>query len=168
MPQKRDPALEAEWEAKLAAEGLPPEPPVKRLRRTRSDERQRGSDPQPRREVSYSDWSPAAAAWSLLSDIPESDLEAAMMALPHQEIESKESQWLRVQKIWQALEWEGEVYVTTAELLADGANITTVASHLGTSVNEAKKVVEHVRYTVRRTVEGLPGGGSGPRPRGEE
>ena len=160
MPQERDPDLEAEWEARLAEEGLRPEPPVKRLRvRSKDKDRVKGRDPQPRREVSYDDWSSSSRLWQGLSEMPESELEAMMVSLPGEEVDSMESQSVRVQMYWDALEAEGPIFVLACEMLANGDGPKAIGNRLGLDQVQTQEVIGHVRSIVRRESERLSGGG---------
>lgn len=132
---------DVDWEALLRAEGMPAELEPKRLRLP-SHLRIKGADPQPRREVSYSEWEDGL--WSVLT--PETDMEAMLQPGDHTSVEAEME---KVARIVQAVRRLGPLHGEVLDLLSQGLGPQAIAERIGVRMNDARVMINEIRSTVR-------------------
>lgn len=141
---------DVDWEALLRAEGMPSELGVKRMRATSSFKRVKGSDPQPRREVSYAEWEDGLRSVLL----PDTDMEA--MLQPGEQT-SVEAEMNKATRIFDAVDGLGPDHGEVLDLMTQGLGPQAIAETLGIRMTDARSMINEIRGLVR-TLYSVPDG----------
>lgn len=131
---------EEEWEARLAGEGLRPEPPVKRLR-VKAKDRHPGRDPQPRKEVSYDAWEQTDRQWGYLTSSPQTQIEAMMTG----EDDSKEEQEARFAGLLEEIADLHDGALLILNHMTGGSTEADVCGESGMTRTEVREIKKAIR-----------------------